>query len=150
MKQKFLALLLSLLVVMSADAQKPLNIRDVFRTMPDSLAPYLTTNNRLDMMDFMDARMKSVVTNSLDGQTEMLALTDDSLSLRLNPCVLLDLWLVPVDTGRVVALRRTYQVSDRQHQVVEERFTPDWRPLSRLIGKSTLLRRDDDVLNGVK
>ena len=97
MKQKFLALLLSLLVVMSADAQKPLNIRDVFRTMPDSLAPYLTTNNRLDMMDFMDARMKSVVTNSLDGQTEMLALTDDSLSLRLNPCVLLDLWLVPVD-----------------------------------------------------
>ncbi|MBR1447184.1 MAG: DUF3256 family protein [Prevotella sp.] len=150
MKQIFSILLLSLFVAVPSAAQKPQTIRDVFHTMPDSLAPYLTTNNRLDMMDFMDARMKSVVTNSLDGQTEMLALTDDSLSVRLNSCVLLDLWFVPVDTGRVVALRRTYQVSDRQHQVVEERFTPDWRPLSRLVGKSTLLRRDDDVLNEVK
>lgn len=145
MKQIFstLFLLLSLFVAMPTAAQKPLTIRDVFRTMPDSLAPYLTTNNRLDMMDFMDARMKSVVTNSLDGQTEMLALTDDSLSVRLNKSVLLDLWFVPVDTGRVVTLRRTYQVSDRQRQVVEERFTPDWHPLSKRIAESTLLRRDD-------
>ena len=45
--------------------------------MPDSVVPHMTKNNRLDMMDFMDAKMKAEVTNKLGGKSEM---TDMSAS----------------------------------------------------------------------
>ena len=44
-----------------------LEIRDVFKQMPDSLMPYLSQNNRLDFIDFLDANMKAEVKNRLGG-----------------------------------------------------------------------------------
>lgn len=129
---------------MPAVAQRP-NVREVFKAMPDSLIPYLTTNNRLDLIDFIDANMKSEVSNQLEGLTQMLVLTDDSLSLKLNDVVMLDLCLEPVDTGTVICLRKTYKVSDRQEQISEERFTLDWHFISRQTIQSTLLRRDEEI-----
>ncbi len=142
MKRSLIIFLISQFSFLISPAQ---NVREVFKSMPDSLAPYLTTNNRLDMIDFMDAKMKSVVTNLLEGETEMLALTDDSLSVRLNKSVLMDLWLEPVDTGRVVCMRKTYQVADRLQQVVDERFSLQWQPISKKTTVSTLLRRDEEI-----
>ena len=121
------------------------NVRDAFKAMPDSLLPYLTTNDRLDLIDFIDANMKSEVANLLEGKTQMTALTDDSLSLRLNNTLVLDLFLEPVDTGTVVCLRKTYTIGDRQKQVVEERFTLDWQSISKRIVEDTLLRRDEEL-----
>ena len=40
----------------------------LFKAMPDSLMPYLTKNNRLDMIDFMEANMKAEITNQLEGR----------------------------------------------------------------------------------
>lgn len=142
MKRSLIIFLISQFSFLISPAQ---NVREVFKSMPDSLAPYMTTNNRLDMIDFMDAKMKSVVTNLLEGETEMLALTDDSLSVRLNKSVLMDLWLEPVDTGRVVCMRKTYQVADRLQQVVQERFSLQWQPISKKTIVSTLLRRDEEI-----
>ena len=71
--------------------------------------------------------------------------TDDSLSVRLNKSVLMDLWLEPVDTGRVVCMRKTYQVADRLQQVVDERFSLQWQPISKKTTVSTLLRRDEEI-----
>lgn len=141
MKRSLIIFLISQFSFLISPAQ---NVREVFKSMPDSLAPYMTTNNRLDMIDFMDAKMKSVVTNLLEGETEMLALTDDSLSVQLNKSVLMDLWLEPVDTGRVVCMRKTYQV-DRLQQVVQERFSLQWQPISKKTIVSTLLRRDEEI-----
>lgn len=126
-------------------AQRP-NVRDVFKAMPDSLLPYLTTNNRLDLIDFVDANMKSEITNLMEGKTQMTALTDDSLSLQLNELVVLDLCLEPVDTGTVVCLRKTYTISDQQKQTTEERFTLDWQSISKRTVQNTLLRRDEKLV----
>ena len=52
-------------------------IKAFFAQMPDSVVPHMTKNNRLDMMDFMDAKMKAEVTNKLGGKSEM---TDMSAS----------------------------------------------------------------------
>lgn len=128
-----------------AMAQHP-NVREVFKAMPDSLIPYLTTNNRLDLIDFVDANMKATVKNLLEGETQMTVLTDDSLSLLLNRTVVLDLCLEPVDTGTVICLRKTYSISDQQKQISEERFTLDWQSISKRTIQSTLLRRDEEIL----
>ena len=60
------------------------NLRTMFIEMPDTLLPLLTTNDRMDMIDFWDARMTTPVTNRLDGNSRIASLTDNFLSLELT------------------------------------------------------------------
>ncbi len=88
-------------------------MRDVFLQMPDSLLPYLTENNRLDFIDFIDSGMKAVVTNELGGKSEMLSLTDTALVLQVSPAMKVDMRLMPVSVAvdscsQVVCMITTY------------------------------------------
>ena len=122
----------------------------VFKQMPDSLMPYLSKNNRLDMLDFMDAKMKAEVTNLLDGRSEMTAITDDSLSIRLSDALRVDMKLErveqPVDSGYyVVRLVRTYIINANQTERIADVYSSVWRKLSSCLEDSSLLRRDEEV-----
>ena len=123
-----------------------LTIRDVFKAMPDSLVPYLTTNNRLDMMDFMDAKMKAVVKNVLEGESEMVFLSDDSLCVKMNEAVVLELKMEKTDTSMAVCMKKTYNTAGHQKEVITQRFTSSWCPVSLPSSSSTLLRRDEEVM----
>jgi len=137
----FLLLLTTVLPSMA----KPV-ISDLFKTMPDSLMPYLSQNNRLDMIDFMEARMKAEVTNLLDGKSEMTLLTDDSLSIRLNAVVTVDLKLVERSDSSIVCMQKTYKISEHQVETIRSYYSSTWCPLSLpQIESSTLLKRDDEL-----
>lgn len=82
---------------MAVSAQSQTTIRDLFRQMPDSILPYLTENNRLDMIDFIDSKMKARVQNKFDGYSELLFLSDDSLSLQMSPVLRLTMRLLPTE-----------------------------------------------------
>ena len=60
--KKYLVAALCALSIGQVCAQD-LKMRDVFNHMPDSLMPYLSHNNRLDFIDFIDSNMKSEVRN---------------------------------------------------------------------------------------
>ena len=122
-------------------------IRDVFRTMPDSIMPYLTKNAKLDMMDFMNANMKAAVNNELGGESQMLFLSDDSLAVKLSDALMLELFLEKVDTNMVIAMKRTYKIKERHEEVLINRFSSSWRPMSESLVRSTLLGRDDEVFS---
>ncbi len=143
MKRGLIIFLISQFSFLMSPAQ---NVRELFKTMPDSLAPYLTVNNRLDMMDFVDAGMKAIVTNQLGGDTEMTFLSDDSLSVKMNSAFLLDLKIQKQDTTTVVCLKRTYLTQKGQYEVVSQTFTSYWRPLSKPVVESTLSKRDDELM----
>ena len=143
MKKVIILFLVFHCALLTAQAQ---TVREVFKSMPDSLAPYLSMNNRLDMIDFMDAGMKAVVANQLGGDTQMTFLSDDSLSVKMNEAFLLDLKLQKIDTATVVLLKRTYFTQKGQYEVVSQSFTSYWRPLSKPIVKSTLSKRDDELM----
>lgn len=144
MKKLFLSILLAG-KLFAADAQTAM--ADVFRSMPDSLMPYLSANNRLDMLDFIDAGMKAEVTNLLDGKSEMLLLTADSASIMMSPKLQVGLKLIQKDST-VVMMRRVYTVSDSQTMTVTSYFSTSWQPVSQLepTVSSTLLRRDEKLL----
>lgn len=76
------------------DAQE--KMRDVFLQMPDSLLPYLTENNKLDFLDFIDSGMNAVVTNELGGKSEMVSLTDTTLFIQLSSAMNVNMRLMPV------------------------------------------------------
>lgn len=143
MKRGLIIFLISQFSFVISHAQ---NVREMFKTMPDSLAPYLSVNNRLDMMDFVDAGMKAIVTNQLGGDTEMTFLSDDSLSVKMNSAFLLDLKIQKQDTTTVVCLKRTYLTQKGQYEVVSQTFTSYWRPLSKPVVESTLSKRDDELM----
>ena len=112
-----------------------LTIKTLFKEMPDSVIPYLSRNNRLDFIDFMESGMNAEVTNNLGGKSQMTALTDDSISIRLNEaCQVVFMLLTTthdVDSCRqVVAVVRTVgRNNDIQESEQPQFYTVNWKPL---------------------
>ena len=131
-------------------AQTKPTMATLFKAMPDSIMPYLSQNNRLDMIDFMEAKMKAEVTNLLSGRSTMTALTDDSLSISMNDVLTVDMHAIetsePVDSSNVVIyLQRTYRIDGQQAEVIVDVYSATWRHLSSNIKTSSLLRRDESL-----
>ena len=59
-----------------------IDVRDMFVAMPDSVLPLLSGINRLDMLDFRDSGMKSVVRNRLEGYSELIDIGSNSMRIR--------------------------------------------------------------------
>jgi hypothetical protein len=122
-------------IITSQASAQNLKIRDVFRQMPDSLMPYLTANNRLDFIDFLDSNMKAEVTNMTGGVSEMTALTDDSLSIRMSDALRVDMLLLdldePVDSiHQVVVFVETFLVDSIYGESVSKTYTTDWQSVT--------------------
>ena len=149
--KKVLLVLLTLCFSMGSRAQEK-TMAELFKVMPDSLLPYLTTNNRLDMLDFMEANMKAEVTNLLDGKSEMIALAPDSLSIRMNSVLRIDMKVArvaePVDSNtQIIRVIRTYTLNENQTERIVDVYSSVWRKLSSVIVQSSLLKRDDELLS---
>ena len=150
MKRRYLGYLLLLFAsVCSAQEQ---TLRDVFRQTPDSLMPSLSVNNRLDFIDFMDSNMKAVVRNQLGGTSEMTALTDNSLSIRMSDALRIDILLLtldePVDTIKQVVVLAESFMSDSVYQDTSLKFyTSDWQLITKDIPWNDVQKKRIESLN---
>ena len=129
------ALFVVLTLPTNLSAESKTTVGDVFATMPDSLMPYLSKNNRLDLIDFAKAGMKSEVNNAFDGSTELLKLTDNYMKLQLNSQTTVEMRLIKADSlladsaDYVLYVVKTCRTSDAGHSEVRK-FTSKWMPLS--------------------
>ena len=134
MRRWLLAIMVAMMIGQAS--AEDLMIRDVFKQMPDSLMPYLSQNNRLDFIDFMDSNMKAEVSNMTGGTSEMTALTGDSLSIRMSEALRVDMMLLnldePVDSIRqVIVFVETFLADSIYGESVCKTFTVDWKPVTR-------------------
>lgn len=131
---------------LTAQAQRS-TMAELFKAMPDSVLPILTQNNRLDMIDFMEAGMKAEVTNLLDGQSVMNALSADSLSIQLDSVLQIDMRTETAsDSTILIKVRRTYRTSKKEEEQVTDVYDAEWHLLPLLRREqSSLLRRDEKV-----
>lgn len=121
-------LIISLFSLLSSSAQ---TMRETFTAMPDSLLPTLTKNNRLDLMDFMDAKMKATVTNKLGGESTMTFLSDDSLCIRMNDALTVEMKTLKADTTTIINVKRIYHaMGDGKQAVLTHHEARTWRQLS--------------------
>ena len=153
------------LIVSQASAQT-LTIRDVFKQMPDSLMPYLTKNDRLDFIDFIDSDMKAEVTNRMSGNSEMTSVSDDSLSIRMSDALRVDMLLMTLDEPldsitQVVVFAETFIVDSIYGDTSYHTYSTDWQPLTNVripwneaqqkrldsLCLQNILKRDKDILN---
>ena len=140
---------LSLLIPHYSAAQ---SLKEVFKQMPDSLMPYLTQNNRLDFIDFMESNMKAEVSNLTGGTSEMTALTDDSLSIRMSEALRVDMLLLdldePVDSLRqVIVFVETFLADSVYGESVCKTYSVDWQPVTKDIPFNEAQRKRLEPLN---
>jgi hypothetical protein len=105
--------LLTMLLLLTCTVQAQVKMRDIVRTMPDSLVPYLKHNARLDFVDFIDSGMRAEVSNELGGKSRLTELTDDFADLSLNTASTIQLRLLETDEAvddarQIVCMVRTY------------------------------------------
>lgn len=139
MKHFLLPILTAIFMALPLNAEL-LKARDALSQMPDSIIPYLSKNNRLDLIDFMDSGMKARVQNSFDGYTELVALADDSLTLRLNEASVLKLYVVPVEqeidgSKQIFLLSFHVGIPEEKIDVVNRYYSILWRPLDEKLNK---------------
>lgn len=143
--KRYLIAALCALAVGQVSAQN-LKMRDVFKQIPDSLVPYLSQNNRLDFIDFLDSNMKAEVRNKLGGMSEMTALTDDSLSIRMSNALQVDMLLLkldqPVDSiQQVVVFSQAFLADSVYRDSKVLLYTPDWKLLTKEIPLNDIQRQ---------
>lgn len=98
-------MLLCVFSTLSAFAQ---DMKSVFVSMPDSVAPLLTKVNKEDCVDFLAYDMKAEVKNRFGGTTELKVLTDDYLFLQITKSSSMEMKLLPVnDSTKVVCMVKT-------------------------------------------
>ena len=142
-KISLISLFICVVLTMSGQQQ---DMSHFFKQMPDSLMPYLTTNNRLDMIDFREAGMKAEVCNLLDGQSEMTYLSEDSLCIRMSDALQVEMKLMPGDS-LVICVLKTYIHEKSQKEKVMSHYSPDWQLINSYIELSSLLKRDEELFN---
>ena len=140
-------------------------IADCFREIPDSLLPTLSRNNRLDMLDFMESKMKAEVTNRLGGKSEMTSLTDSTLSIQMSNALKVDMLLLTPETSAdpesedVICLIETFGTDSLSLESKVRFFSPSWELLNdppqlsvsdqnTISSKKvlTILKRDEEIL----
>ena len=120
MRKLFLILLF--FCALSATAQ---NMKSVFVSMPDSIAPLLTQTNKEDCIDFLDSHMKAVVKNRFGNEVEMKALTENYVLMQTSPVGTLEMKLLPLnDSTNVVCMVKTVCASACDSEV--HFYTSDW------------------------
>lgn len=93
MREYILALALFVLPLSSLSQ----TLRDAFKSMPDSICPYLTENNRLDLLDFLDSRMTAKVRNLLGDTTVLDTISSDYAVLRATAATTMHFRLLPLN-----------------------------------------------------
>lgn len=116
-------MLLFILSISSAFAQ---DMKSVFISMPDSIAPLLTKVNKEDCVDFLAYDMKAEVKNRFGGVTELKVLTDDYLFLQTTANSSMEMKLLPVnDSTKVVCMIKTVCSSACDSEV--HFYSSDWK-----------------------
>lgn len=128
--RKTIVILLWLVSSLSMHAQ--MKMQDVVKLMPDSIVPYLTENNVLDFIDFMDSNLPAEITNRFGCKSKMIKLTDRYTLLQLNEASKLEMCLLDVNTtvdslSQIICLVRTYGTDFRISTI--DFYSLKWRKL---------------------
>lgn len=160
--KKILLLFTFIFTLIPLHAQQ--NMEELFKSMPDSIIPLLTKNSRLDMIDFLEAKMRSVVTNKLDGETEMTAISNDSITIKLTDVLQIEMFLLPAEEEydsckQVICVLSKYSLpssaekesDDRREELIARFYSVQWKPLQNpslqtpVKTYSTILSDDEKV-----
>lgn len=126
--------LLLLLLPLTVGAQ---TVRDLWLSMPPSLAPYLSTSLRTQCLDFYDMHTDAQTDNALKGKSRIDTLTSTFLAATLSKAHTLQMKLLPAagsasssslsSCDSVLCVVRSWDGPKRDSEV--QLFDRQWNPL---------------------
>ncbi len=119
-----------------------LDMSGVLKSMPDSVLPLLTLNNRLDCIDYLNSGMKAVVVNRLAGKSEMTVLTEDYACIANSQVSKVDMKLLPYNDDVVIAVVNSVTIDNKYTDSDIFFYSSDWK---RLDGTLFSLDTDPDT-----
>ena len=131
--KRIISLIMMLCCLVAVSAQ---DLKGLFITMPDSVAPLLTQVNKADCVDFLAAKMEAKVKNKLGKVSQLDTLTADYLHLTMTKSSVLEMKLLPVnDSTQIVCLVKTVKAPVSDSEIAF--FDTQWNPLE---GEDFLIR----------
>ncbi|WP_455674884.1 DUF3256 family protein [Phocaeicola sp.] len=123
--KKIIAIFIGMMGAVFVQAQ---DMKSLFVSMPDSVAPLLTKVNREDCIDFLASNMKAEVKNRFGNPSELKKLTGDYLFMQTTPQSSVEMKLLPVnDSVKVVCVVNTVCASACDSQL--RFYSTDWNEL---------------------
>lgn len=104
-----------------------IKMRDVFAAIPDSLLPMVTTNNRLDCIDFIENDMQARVKNKSGDFVELKKLTGDYLLFETSKVSVVEMKLFATsDSTAVICVVETVKgpASDSDISFYDQSWNP--------------------------
>ncbi|MDD2799711.1 MAG: DUF3256 family protein [Bacteroidales bacterium] len=124
MKFKLLALLFLSSFVVSAQYISPF-----FTAMPGDMLPYLSENNRKDLIDLYKSGKTPKVENLLKGTSQLKVLKEDFISIQLSESSSAELKLLPTsDSTKIITFIKT--VCGKACDSKIEFFTTSWKSIN--------------------
>ena len=101
------------------------SMKDMWLSMPDSLAPVLSQNMRLEMVELQDMKVKAEVANALGDSCVMDTLTHNFLQVQLSKVCLLQAKLLPFVGGdSILCVVKTFSGPEKESEVTF--YGQDW------------------------
>jgi hypothetical protein len=124
MKKLFLAVSLFFLALNSPAK----SMVEVWKTLPDTMLPYIDRNHRLEMTEFLNMGLKGDVDHSLQGQSTMDTITSDYIHLSLNEAVEMHIKRLAYQDGdSILCIVKTWSAPDKESDVYF--YTQDWQSI---------------------
>lgn len=124
-------ILLSILFLLQAIGSSAQDMKEIIRTMPDSIAPLLTKNNRLDFIDYIEAGQRAAEKNKLTGESEMLKLNATRALIQMTAASTLDIKLISSPEPQIGII--TTAKSDKAYASIVKYYSTDWKLLKTIM-----------------
>lgn len=105
----------ALMMVSSMSAR---SVRDMWVSMPDSMVEYLTANQRLELVELKDMKVKATVTNELQSETVLDTLTSDYMKVVLSEASVLELKMLPANGDSILCMIQTFLGPEKESVVL--------------------------------
>ena len=147
MKRKIQTMIWGLGLLLASQAVNAKSLRELWISMPDSLAFTLNQSMRTELVELQEMGVKSEVTNVLGSNAVLDTLTHDFAQVRLSKAATLQLKLLPYDAGKdsLLCMVKTYAAPEKESEVLF--FNQKWESLkpSDFFGSQSF----DDILNSL-
>lgn len=115
MKQLLSFILLFIAIMNNLSAK---SMKDLWLTMPDSIIPYLSINERLQLIDYNNLYVKATITNKLHGGCRMDTLTSNYMHVHLTPSSSIEMRLLPyAKSDSILCMVKTYGEESKESQI---------------------------------
>lgn len=127
------------------------SVRDVWKSMPDSLLNSLDKSKRLELLDFFDMNVKETVDNRLGGHASLDTMTNSYMKVRMSDCSEVEIKLYSCHAAgfaatadSVICMIQTFSAPQPESRV--RLFTREWMLLGdTCFTAKTLMVRPDTM-----